>query len=343
MRELLPLREGRIAMPDANRTVAQHYVPRFLLQHFVGSSGKLHTFDKHLERVWAATPINTFYENRFNEAVSDAGLVMSTEASHGKLETIAAPVIKRLLDGQPPQQLEAKDRESLAAFVAVLHMRGPAKRAFLIEQQRNHRSLFPNQVIPQQFAEQMGMLTDEEARSFSLDVPFSVGSSLVPHVTSKFMMLSVAYPGSTFLIGDSPVALYNGIRSPDYGNLGFAVPGIEIHLPLSATVMLSCVDPVLVELASKKSTALASAVRSGSRVKLTPENMLRYNSLQVRWAERFVASQSQDFSLVNRMLTENQKFRNSVRPRMDIGGPQPTVHAKDWNPTAKRDNPNNTQ
>jgi hypothetical protein len=316
-------------------TVKQHYVPRFLLARFAADDGKLTVFDKHTDRTWRAAPENCYYENRFNEPTGITMGPRSAENLHGALESYAAPVIAKVLAGTPPEHLTSTDRISLSLFVTVLYLRSPSHRAMHISRSRQMRSLFPGGRLPPTIVEQLGTLTDAEARDMSITMAFSLAKYLEPHLRNKFFFLSTAYPGTSFLVGDSPVVLFNMIKSEHYGNLGFACPGIEIHLPLSSSVMLSCVDPTLIALIEQKSAPMKRCVRTGGRARLAPENMIRYNSLQVRWAERFVASADGDFSLVTRMIKDNETYRRSVRLQA-MRGNAPLPEVADWNPTVMK-------
>lgn len=46
---------------------------------------------------------------------------------------------------------------------------------------------------------------------------------------------------------------------------------------------------------------------------LTPEHVTHYNALQVEYAEQYVFCGENDFSLVERMLTANDRYRTGPR------------------------------
>ncbi len=201
----------------------------------------------------------------------------------------------------------------------------------VISQTRQVRSLFPDGRLHPNIVKQIGMLTDDESRAFSVENALGLARELVPHIQNKALMLSVPYPGTAFLIGDSPVAMYNPLKSEHYGNLGVAVPGIEIHMPLSATVMLSCLDTRMAAFVAQKSLPLRRSLTTGARHALTVENMTHYNSLQVRWAERQLVSSTGDFDLVRRMIADNPEFRHGIRLTVQRGR-EYLRELADWQP-----------
>ena len=64
---------------------------------------------------------------------------------------------------------------------------------------------------------------------------------------TKDILLFEAPVGTEFLLGDSPLALHNEREFGAYGNLGLAVPGIEVYLPLSPALQLAFWCPSLLK------------------------------------------------------------------------------------------------
>jgi hypothetical protein len=58
---------------------------------------------------------------------------------------------------------------------------------------------------------------------------------------------------------------------------------------------------------------MCEAVLAGTPARCTSRNMMFYNSLQVVWAERYVMSNSPDFSLARRMTEEKPHLRSGPR------------------------------
>ena len=59
-----------------------------------------------------------------------------------------------------------------------------------------------------------------------------------------------------------------------------------------------------------------AAFDTGRPLQYQPENVVRFNSLQIARAERFVYSHQDDFSLAREMIDDNPELRRG--PRIDI-------------------------
>ena len=62
--------------------------------------------------------------------------------------------------------------------------------------------------------------------------------------------------------------------------------------------------------------AIVHAFETGTPLPCEPDNVMRINSLQVKNAERFVMSKTNDFALAQRMIADNEKFRGGQRMTM---------------------------
>jgi hypothetical protein len=119
--------------------------------------------------------------------------------------------------------------------------------------------------------------------------------------------------------------MYNHIERPGRGNLGLALDGIEINMPLSKKLSLTFACPKMINEIidvlreykqfhqfgsiiprdTRDAEELVNAIKSGNARELKPENVTFYNSLQVIQSSRFVYSAKNDFSLVVDMLRTN--------------------------------------
>ncbi len=168
---------------------------------------------------------------------------------------------------------------------------------------------------------------------------------------AKLWFLVPAIHDDPFYIGDNPVAQQNEQDHGPYGNLGFASAGIEIYPPISCTLSLGMVDPIIfapaaqaseklkrlrAQLLTQKAAAaganyaeideiLAASeaeiqrvekykndLQNGSPVPYSSEVVTRLNSLQVSHATRFVMSSERDFSLAHRMIRDNDVYRRGL-------------------------------
>ena len=123
-------------------------------------------------------------------------------------------------------------------------------------------------------------------------------------------------PTDSFYISDTPVALHNMQDTGPYGNLGLMVPGIEIYMPISARYVLGLLCPTLIATLCAH-PRFRAAVDEHSPIQCDDDNVTFYNSLQVRYAERFVFSKVQNFELVARMIRDHPEYRSGLRIRTD--------------------------
>jgi hypothetical protein len=192
----------------------------------------------------------------------------------------------------------------------------------------------------------MGFPTDgmemgeEDAARLSTDLALGA-HEFAPFVFDKAWVLFKNDGPVPYYTSDNPVTLQNFEKFGPYGNIGFAVPGIEIYLPLSRslTLCMFCrsraeqaqevinkartlgralplLQPELRERTEFAERLLESAQRGIAFVQ-SREGVVNVNSLQVRYAERYVYSAIDEFSLVRQMLRDCPDLRSG--PRVQVG------------------------
>src|SRR5665213_1488930 len=128
----------------------------------------------------------------------------------------------------------------------------------------------------------------------------------VPILLSKKWVLYKATQGQTFYIGDNPVVLQNQKQYGFRGNLGLAVNGIEIYVPLAKNYTLALFCPSIGEmfediaaklkflphfeppLGRKYIADMLEGMIMGRAVDMPRESIINHNYLQVMFASRFV-------------------------------------------------------
>lgn len=157
-----------------------------------------------------------------------------------------------------------------------------------------------------------------------------------------------------FYIGDNPVVLHNSEDHRPYGNLGLAVRGIEIYMPLSSDLVLCAMCPTIVDrlrqewndgvvqrqketvaaitsgkitiadaIAMKKSMKpfndnaelTIKQFESGGTIDGGVDQVDFINSLQAMYASRFVICKKANLSLARRHNKEFPKFRTGMQFR----------------------------
>ncbi|MGV6482058.1 DUF4238 domain-containing protein [Pantoea agglomerans] len=319
--------------------VRQHTVPRFLLKHF-SASGKgkrrrLHAFDKANGRAYGTTPDDATVRNTFYN-LADHPDRLSLEPLLGIYESEAAPVILALLQHKDIRRLTPEERYKLAVFVAVQRART------LGEQQRISGviSAITNKVAaigatPEQIREALGISNERDTQQLFLHL-LADQAEIVEHILAKDWYLFETTAAEPFYISDNPVVLKNRNDFGLYGNLGLAVPGIEIYLPLSSTLMLAMYCPSIraqkiklkqqIEyLVSRPPQLIPAHIRPFEMLEhvrrftdyqlmpTRPEQVTHYNALQVEYAEQYVFCVQNNFSLVQRMLAQDERYRTGPR------------------------------
>jgi hypothetical protein len=162
-------------------------------------------------------------------------------------------------------------------------------------------------------------------------------------------------PSRSFYLGDSPVCLYNHRDFGPYGNLGLAVEGIQIYMPLSADLMVGawCLTvaaesrkmlddakktlerQALSEMMAGRigaaemrkvlddgrhnfqiAEAMHKAIAEGVPIDSVDATMDFYNSMQLAHAHRYVVSREGDFALARAHNREFPELRRGRRPQL---------------------------
>lgn len=279
----------------------QHYVPQFVLRnHCKGRKDHLWTFDKQQLKVFQSNIRNLASASRFYDSESADGRV-SLEPTLGVIESAAKPLIAELLKRRRLDVWSAADREKIALFLAVQHLRTQAMRDMQLDMDNALRARLANESMTDEFRRWLGEPSKDENKKIMLDL-LADAHGFAPHFYDKVWFLLSSESSATFFIGDHPIALNNQRRDELRGTLGLAVPGIEIYFPVSPTLTLGLLSPELgVHMRRGASDPDAALICSA-------ENVAYQNSLQVVHASRFVYCIENDFALVSQMLTDNPSF-----------------------------------
>jgi len=321
----------------------QHTVPRFLLDNFSfdngGKANNLHTFDKLSQRsyqqsVYDATTRNTFYN------IEDHPDKHSLEPILGEIETEASAVIRKIIEEESLDSLSREDKVKLAIFVVI-----QKSRTFhglqSIKEVINGLSekLLAMGATAEQLPDLIGSQGDSELKNFFLE-------TLLKHVSHAEQILNkswLLYRNNTetpYFISDNPVTLHNDIDMGFYGNLGLAVEGIQIHLPISDKLTVAFVCPTheenallarkqlqfivdndpskLIHVKSPKMICdYANAYTKGTPLDSSEENIKFLNSLQVIFSEQYVYCGEKNFELINDMLKDDDNLKSGIRPTVN--------------------------
>ncbi len=251
-------------MPDG-RARRHHYVPQLHLRQFAADQTRRFIFE-HDKRTGLTRQraIRQVAAQMDLYTVADAGGTPTDELEQafGPLEAAAAPVLRRLA-GVAPGRLDTTDEEHvrLGAYVALQYSRLPDQLDQMREMAEYLESaqldiLYATPEHYRDFHRHRGSTASDEEleaervaglealRSGAWRVPggreaalssIAVGVQAIgPVVASMYWTVLVRSRPPWFVLGDTPVTLYNA-RATRHQPPGFATAGTEVHMPLSPT------------------------------------------------------------------------------------------------------------
>lgn len=321
----------------------QHTVPRFLLDNFgFGNKGRrrqLYTFDKLNTRqfqqsVFDATTRNTFYN------LAEHPEKASLEPILGIYEGESAPLIQQIIEKRSIGWMSYEDRRKVATFIAVQRARsyGELQR---IEHAMNALSGKFSSVgmTPEQIEQELGSEGSSDRKNMFLEMILDQNET-ISYLMDKSWILYETKEQDPFFISDNPITLHNDIKMGPYGNLGIALKGIQIHLPLSSTLTLALICPSISEsiIEGKKLVEkllvtqpillkqltrpfalidVGKAYENGTSIAQSTENVKFLNSLQVMFSEQYLFCEKDHFHLVEEMISDNEKYKFGPRIKVN--------------------------
>lgn len=316
-----------------------HYVPRFLLRNFTrGARSRIWVYDKATDRTFHTNVKNVaaekgFYDLELNDSV------ITFEPSLASLETRTSGLFEVFAREKRLSNIDATSRALLAEFIAVQFVRTKEHRLRF-----EHLGTLLAKALRERGAgeEDIRKLVQEpqgpEAAKLAGLRALLESRRLVPPLLSKAGVLFETKPEMPLYISDNPVTMHNEMDHGPYGNLGLMVKGIEVYLPISTTLCLGLLCPSIAEefqkahrnlrlldrFAPGAADALLSQPRdarafcegliNGTPIPIVEDNVAMLNSLQVMYSSRFVYCGSDSFALVKRMIRDNAKYREGLKP-----------------------------
>ncbi len=309
----------------------QHYLPQFLLKNFThGKKPKIFVYDKWTDKRFHTNIKNVGAENSFYDLEMEDG-VLTMEPGLARLDANTSGIIKKLMRDRTIKSLGEGEVVIFALFLAVQFVRT-----------REHRLKFMhlgNQLV--QKLRRMGASQEnineliggsgnaQDDKMFGLR-SLATAKESVPHFLNKAWVLLETVPGNPFFISDNPIGLHNDLDFGPYGNIGLAVRGIQIYFPISSTLCLNLLCPTIAKEFVKahdniklmgqlapSTRAFCDGVVNGTPIKVVEDNVTLINSLQVVYSSRFVYCEFDAFELVERMIRDNRKYRESLKPEIN--------------------------
>ena len=305
-------------MSDEN----QHWVPKLLLKNFADDDGRVYCLDIHSDEVKKPPPKHAASERGFNDFAID-GKAVSFERSLGKVETKAAPILKRIVADRSLAGLTPIEREHVARFIAIQSVRTKA------------------------FYEGLADKPPRELFGSTFEIIWISSLVTAREIARRHWALMVIEGGEDFYLGDNPVVLQRTRNMRDGSNLGFDVAGVEAFLPLSPKCALYMACPTIgreiiacyeaamavhrmVRLAvysgtngggaelreaqsvNRRSHNIYQSFTTGAPLVADPANVENLNYLQCSWSLRKVFSNWRDFAFARQVFQKTPQYRSVV-------------------------------
>jgi|GEM_PF-4474287 len=297
------------------KSVRHHYVPRLILKNFAVSD-QIFVLTKNNSNVFKGNIQKVFSENRFN-TIQDS---VELENVYSKIETKIAPIISKIIKTGNISWFDNETKKNLLFFFDVQHGRTHSTRENIKKIaesiiDKNNDLLYESGQFPHS-DELEQLMKENSAKKFSDVVKTKIDEDWIKAQTQfvmpegleknkNFMLLK--NPRENFYISDKCAIMRNLKDMSPYGNLGYAVPFVEMYMPLSPEYTLGIFDRLNMPY-----------MKDGETIEISEENVIDLNYLQVVWAHRFIACKADDFTLANQILDENPDLRKGCAYSVNI-------------------------
>lgn len=307
----------------------QHWVPKLLLKPFADADGRVYRLDIHTDRVSKPPPRKAASSPGFNDFEIE-GEIVSFEDRLEKIETKAAPILKRIATARTIAGLGSKERKKVADFLVAQSFRTEA---------------FYKGLQGSPFRAELGPLFKQLWESAFL---------LSARIEARRWALMVIVDDDVFYLGDQPVVLQRTRDQKDRSNLGFDVEGVEAFMPLSpkCALYLPClsiseeiisrynaamalhravrtavlrgisggtVELIMAQDTIRRSHELYQAFTAGTPIKAQKEHIENLNYLQCSWAHAAVYSNRRDFVFARYVFKNSPQYRSTPKTRVLAG------------------------
>ena len=160
---------------------------------------------------------------------------VSFDSSLSKLESDSAPIFDRLRSGSGLRSLSRQDRIVISAFVAAQYLRTDAQRKRYRQLTEDIYEAMKRRGSSDQLLNSLAPIDAEQPKRETILMLPRFTVEVAPLVLNKKWILYRADGRCEFLLSDSPVVMCNNFAKGVMiqGDIGFAVEGVEIFLPIS--------------------------------------------------------------------------------------------------------------
>lgn len=278
----------------------QHYVPRVYLKNFsISDMGEYYiwTLNKKTEKTFNSNIKNVAVKEEFYNKVSEE---QDIERLLRNIETKVDNVIQKLIKIKDVNNLDGKEKDILAEFIAYQMIRTKETREEIKEIPKQILEKYRNELHPKLKEQIIDSMKEESLREMHKQIIKTAEEFKEKIKNLKWITLinKIKLP---FWTSDNPVAEYNSENLFPYGNLGLECFGFEIHFPISSEVSLKLCD-------NRKFSKLPSKeiIRDYRRI-------IYERDLQVKSSNQFVFSNNNNFDFAKVMLKENPSLKEGSK------------------------------
>jgi Protein of unknown function (DUF4238) len=302
-----------------------HYVPQTLLRHFSidGAGQRIWVLDKTTGKTFPAPIADIACETYFNTLQID-GRKIVLENVFDAIDSMAAPLLRKILDRRTIAGLSADEQYGVALIAATQLLRVKLQRTTLIAVAEDFaESLRRSGLDPEELAN-FRVPSESEAKFASFQRLCGVHALALAFGQKNCALHETR--GEAFWISDNPVVMFNSFP---YGDVALNALGVEIYFPLSPRYILAFYCPsIALKIQQRLNSGMVSermpwhrelfeAMGTGQAVDST-EHVAFFNSLQVSSSVRFIYGSESNFARAKQMLAERPKLRE-VRSLLKAG------------------------
>jgi len=307
-------------MPSEN----QHWVPKFLVKNFADTDGRVYCLNIQTDAVTKPPPKYAASRVGFNDFRIN-GETISFEDRLEKIETQAAPVLKRIVASKSLAWLSDKQKHQVADFMAAQSFRTAA------------------------FYEGMELGSSRQEFGPIFAELWESAFLVTEEIAQRHWALMVIEDDEVFYLGDHPLVLQLTEHPTVAAELGFDVEGVEAFMPLDPKCALYMPDGSvsqqilsgyedaqlflsnprlaryelrmlgLSQRVSRDAKSLHDALTAGVPFTATVENVQNLNYLQCYWAHAAIYSNRGDFSFAKHVLLRSPQYRKTPKTSIRRG------------------------
>lgn len=309
-----------------------HYVPKFLLKNFLykRKGEQVWVFDKTKDNIFVTNITNILTERGFYnfQLPEHPEYIATLEHGLADFDNTTSSIVKKITEQKNLFCLDFKEKVLLAQFISVQQLRTNQIRSLMAQIDSLLEEKISQVGGDIHDIENYEPLDENSLKQVCTTMITTAGNDFIPYILAKPWILLETTNKHPFLISDHPVTLYNPLNNFGDKTSGLISPGVEVNIPLSATLSLSLLCPIFTEdlrenlkqAQENKQMAQLNVLNSGRLLEyqeknaqtesilktappiinaidketplpVNPENVLHLNSLQATFSQRFIISQ----------------------------------------------------